>query len=98
MENELTRIDEEEIEEENLESEEDAKSSGIGTGWAMLIGSGLTLTAIAVGKKAKKAWRSYKAKKEQERAWEKEILGQAHEIIDNDERSESDKEPEENAG
>lgn len=51
--------------EDTEEIEEIPERSGIGTGWAMLIGSGLTLAAIAAGKKAKKAWLNYKAKKEQ---------------------------------
>lgn len=46
------------------EIEEIPESSGIGTGWAMLIGSGLTLAAIAAGKKAKKLWQACKARKE----------------------------------
>lgn len=50
--------------EDTEEIEEIPERSGIGTGWAMLIGSGLTLAAIAAGKKAKKAWLNYKAKKE----------------------------------
>lgn len=54
----------EEIEDNTEEIEETPERSGIGTGWAMLIGSGLTLAAIAAGKKAKKAWLNYKAKKE----------------------------------
>lgn len=63
-EKDLTMVNFEETE-ENEEIEETPERSGIGTGWAMLIGSGLTLAAIAVGKKAKKVWRNYKAKKEQ---------------------------------
>ena len=41
-----------EIETTEEEVEETFERSGIGTGWAMLIGSGLTLAAIAAGKKA----------------------------------------------
>lgn len=53
-----------EIETTEEEVEETFERSGIGTGWAMLIGSGLTLAAIAAGKKAKKMWQDHKAKKE----------------------------------
>lgn len=48
---------------EEIETNED---SGMGTGLAMLIGSGLTLAAIVGGKKLKKAWDKRKAKKEKE--------------------------------
>lgn len=41
------------------------ESSGIGTGLAMLIGSGLTVAAIVAGKKLMKVWKDRKAKKEQ---------------------------------
>lgn len=50
------------VEEEEMELKE---SSGIGTGLAMLIGSGLTLAAIAGGRKLMKMWADHKAKKEQ---------------------------------
>lgn len=60
---ELMKVNEEF--EDTEEIEETTERSGIGTGWAMLIGSGLTLAAIAAGKKAKKVWQNYKAKKEQ---------------------------------
>lgn len=40
-------------------------SSGIGVGLAMLIGSGLTLAAIAGGKKLINLWAYHKAKKDQ---------------------------------
>ena len=53
-----------EIETIEEEVEENFERSGIGTGWAMLIGSGLTLAAIAAGRKAKKMWQDHKAKKE----------------------------------
>ena len=60
--NDLVNVNEEIVETE--ETEEIPERSGIGTGWAMLIGSGLTLAAIAAGKKAKKVWADHKAKKE----------------------------------
>jgi hypothetical protein len=62
MENyELTEVNEDEVE-ETEEEEETKKRSGIGIG--MLIGSGLTVAAIAVSKKARKMWQDHKAKKE----------------------------------
>lgn len=61
---ELMKVNEE-IEDTDEEIEETPERSGIGTGWAMLIGSGLTLAAIAAGKKAKKMWQDHKTKKEQ---------------------------------
>lgn len=61
---ELMKVNEE-IEDMDEETEAVPERSGIGTGWAMLIGSGLTLAAIAAGKKAKKMWMDHKAKKEQ---------------------------------
>lgn len=64
MDNELIRTDEEIEETAEEEVEETIERSGLGTGWAMLIGSGLTLAAIAAGKKAKEVWLKRKAKKE----------------------------------
>lgn len=52
-------------EEENEEIMETNERSGMGTGLAMIIGSGLTLAAIAGGKKLKKLWDKHKTKKEQ---------------------------------
>lgn len=45
-------------------AEESGGNSGIGTGVAMLIGSGLTVAAIAAGNKIRSAWKKHKAKKE----------------------------------
>ena len=47
------------------QSYEVTERSGIGTGLAMLIGSGITLAAIAGGKALKKLWAKRKSKKEQ---------------------------------
>lgn len=47
------------VEEEEFENNE----GGIGTGLAMLIGSGLTVAAIVAGKKLKGLYDDYKAKK-----------------------------------
>ena len=63
MDNELKVMDEEIEETEDEEIEETEESSGIGTGLAMLIGSGLTLAGIAIGKKVKKVWAKRKAEK-----------------------------------
>ena len=46
-------------------SEEISEDSGLSTGVAMLIGSGLTLAGIAGWKALKKLWAKHKAKKEQ---------------------------------
>ena len=47
------------VEEEEFENNE----GGVGTGLAMLIGSGLTVAAIVAGKKLKGLYDDYKAKK-----------------------------------
>lgn len=52
-------------EEENEEIMEVNERSGMGTGLAMILGSGLTLAAIAGGKKLKKMWQERKTKKGQ---------------------------------
>lgn len=52
-------------EEENKEIMESNERSGMGMGLAMIIGSGLTLAAIAGGKKLKKLWDKHKTTKEQ---------------------------------
>lgn len=52
--------------EESAEICENYEGYSISTGLAMLIGSGLTLAAIAGGMKLKKVWKAYKSKKEQE--------------------------------
>ncbi|MGN1097962.1 MAG: hypothetical protein ACI4SS_03585 [Clostridia bacterium] len=52
------------VDKENEYVEEAAENSGISTGLAMLIGSGITLAAVAAGSKLKKAWSIHKAKKE----------------------------------
>lgn len=52
-------------EEENEEIMETNERSGMETGLAMILGSGLTLAAIAGGKKLKKLWQERKTKKGQ---------------------------------
>lgn len=91
MDNELTKINEE-IEDETEEIEEIPERSGIGTGWAMLIGSGLTLAGIAIGKKAKKAWANRKTKKETPKA--DEPVAEAEAEIVEDQQPESEEETE----
>ncbi|MDO4292101.1 MAG: hypothetical protein Q4C65_02610 [Eubacteriales bacterium] len=46
------------------ETEELEDNSGIGVGLALLIGSGITLAAIAGGKKLKDLYARYKAKRD----------------------------------
>ena len=62
MENEVMNYDEtmEEIEATEMNTE----GSGMGTGVAMLIGAGLTIATGAVIKLGKKAYATYKTKKE----------------------------------
>lgn len=64
MENEIMNYEEEVIEPE-VEVEPDEKSSGLGTGVAMLIGAGLTIATTAVIKFGKKLYAKHKAKKQQ---------------------------------
>ncbi len=49
-----------------VESGEESGRTGLGTGLAMLIGSGLTLAAVVGVRKARKAWKNHKAKKAEE--------------------------------
>lgn len=48
---------------ETIEEEVEV-SSGLGTGLAILIGSGLTLAAVAGGRKLKKMWKTRKTEEE----------------------------------
>ncbi|MDO5397813.1 MAG: hypothetical protein Q4G33_07765 [bacterium] len=75
-------------EEENEEIMESNERSGMGTGLAMIIGSGLTLAAIAGGKKLKKLWDKHKAKKEQSGVI---IINSAEEVADDSEDEEESK-------
>ena len=72
-------------EEENEEIMESNERSGMGTGLAMIIGSGLTLAAIAGGKKLKKLWDKHKTKKEQS---EVIIIDSTEEVADDSENEE----------
>lgn len=63
MDNELMN---QETELELVEVSDDKSTSGMGSGLAMLIGSGLTLAAVAGVGFARKKWRKHKAKKEAE--------------------------------
>lgn len=71
-----------EIEEIDEEIDDAPERSGIGTGWAMLIGSGLTLTAIAVGKKAKKLWLDRKTKRETTAEEEPVVIDVESEVVE----------------
>lgn len=53
----------EEVAETGMVEEVAKSTSGVNAGFAMLIGSGLTLAAIAIGKVAKKGIEKLKAKK-----------------------------------
>ena len=75
-------------EEENEEIMESNERSGMGTGLAMIIGSGLTLAAIAGGKKLKKLWDKHKTKKEQS---EVIIIDSTEEAADDSENEEESK-------
>lgn len=75
-------------EEENEEIMESNERSGMGTGLAMIIGSGLTLAAIAGGKKLKKLWDKHKTKKEQS---EVIIIHSTEEVADDSENEEESK-------
>lgn len=46
------------------EASDDNSGAGVAIAMVMLIGSGLTLAAIAAGKAIRKAWLKHKAKKE----------------------------------
>lgn len=68
-------------EEVNGEIEEMAADSGwSGFGLALLIGSGLTLAAVAGVKKAKKVWANHKAKKQFEAEVEFEVCDSQDEV------------------
>lgn len=69
------------------ETSEDNSGAGVAIAMVMLIGSGLTLAAIAAGKAIKKAWLSHKAKKEamEIEAIESDDETEAEEIIESDE-------------
>lgn len=72
-------------EEENEEIMETNERSGMGTGLAMILGSGLTLAAIAGGKKLKKLWQERKTKKGQSDVI---IVDSAEEVADDSEDKE----------
>ena len=59
--NEVMLVEEETNNEPEVMEEE---SSGMSTGLAMLIGGGIALGAVALGKKLKKVWDKRKAQKE----------------------------------
>lgn len=75
-------------EEKNEEIMESNERSGMGTGLVMIIGSGLTLAAIAGGKKLKKLWDKRKAQKGQSEVM---IIGSNEEVSDGSENEEESK-------
>lgn len=75
-------------EEENEEIMEANERSGMGTGLAMIIGGGLTLAAIAGGKKLKKLWDKRKTEKERSRVI---ILESTEDVADDSEDEEESK-------
>lgn len=75
-------------EEENEEIMETNECSGMGTGLAMILGSGLTLAAIAGGKKLKKLWQEHKTKKGQSDVI---IVDSVEEVADDSENDEESK-------
>lgn len=75
----------EEGDEEIMESNE---HSSMGTGLAMVIGGGLTLAAIAGGKKLKKLWDKHRTKKEQT---DYIIIDPDEEVADDSENEEESK-------
>lgn len=74
-------------EEENEEIMESDERSGMGTGLAMIIGSGLTLAAIAGGKKLKKLWDKHKTKKERS-----DVIDDSNEVATDDSEDEEESE------
>lgn len=78
--NEVMMVEQETIQEPETYYEEEERS-GMSTGVAMLIGSGLTLAAIAVGKKLKKVYNNIKAAKAKEQS--EAVEGEVVEEIDN---------------
>lgn len=78
--NEVMMVEQETTQEPETYYEEEERS-GMSTGVAMLIGSGLTLAAIAVGKKLKKVYNNIKAAKAMKQS--EAVEGEVVEEIDN---------------
>ena len=71
MENEMNYV-EETMEPEEEIAEVETEESGMGTGVAMLIGAGLAFASTAIVKLGKKAYETFKAKKEAKETEEEE--------------------------
>lgn len=80
-----TTVDE--VIETTTETPDDNSGAGVAIAMVMLIGSGLTLAAIAAGKAIKKAWGNYKAKKEAAEAQVSDdtVETEVEDIIESDE-------------
>lgn len=65
--------------------EEVIEETHMPTGLAMLIGSGITLAAIAGVKKGRKVWEKIKAKRATQPTLDEEIVDTDYEAIDEDE-------------
>lgn len=80
--NEMEKNEMVEFEQENVEVPEvvEDTNSGISTGLAMLIGSGLTLAGLAGFKKLKKVWKKRKAKKELDRQQD-EVIAEFDDVV-----------------
>ena len=76
-------------ENENNEIEEYSEESGMSTGLAMLIGSGLTLATV-VGVKLFTKWRANKKKNEEEHG-DFEVVIEPDEVVDETENENEDK-------
>lgn len=85
----IEEVNENDVIEATNETSDDNSGAGVAIAMVMLIGSGLTLAAIAAGKAIKKAWLKHKAKKE---ATEVEVVESNDETESEEEIIESDEE------
>ena len=83
----IEEVKENDVIEETNETSDDNSGAGVAIAMVMLIGSGLTLAAIAAGKAIKKAWLKRKAKKEEaeSKVDDDVIETEAEEIIESEE-------------
>lgn len=83
----IEEVNENDVIEETNETSDNNSGAGVAIAMVMLIGSGLTLAAIAAGKAIKKAWRNYKAKKEEaeSKVDDDTIETEAEEVIESEE-------------
>lgn len=89
--NEMEKNEMVEFEQENVEVPEvvEDTNSGISTGLAMLIGSGLTLAGLAGFKKLKKVWKKRKAKKELDRQQD-DVIDAEFDIVSDENENDAD--------